>query len=429
MRIQKCSPLVNFKSNITFDIGGSQREGSCKIRYSTSKEDDKIYTASTTVNNLGQTTFEDSEDFINQIVKKVKKVQTNNASNISDMGYPASENKIQSMTVFIPSYTSYDFAYYLPNHKNKEHRPLKDLDFSDIRKKLKAAGVDIAPNMKFTLLQDAMGTGLAMAKRLYDNDMLAKGKYYTACITGGGCGVANIERTDDDYVIIKSTGSGYLSQSMSLQKVSKAGASAPALILNFCRAFGLNDEMVDDIQSCHKAEFVLNCPINYKKDVKTDKLAKLLDETGKFNVETVDNKYHIDIKPEYKKDYDISRRSAIDKYCLALARLAIIKKNEGSNGLIVTGPLAKAINNSAKTYYNRNISEWITGHLLGSFNTYELEKIQKTYDFKVFCDERFAIDDNTECKKFAHKVEFVSPERGNWIKLKIADLEDNSLNY
>jgi len=98
----------------------------------------------------------------------------------------------------------------------------------------------------------------SLFRKLELADMLEKGKYYTACITGGGCGVANIEMTDDDHVIIKSTGSGYLSDGMnSLMKVSKAGASAPALIRNFCRSFGLNDEMVEDIQSCHKAEFVL----------------------------------------------------------------------------------------------------------------------------------------------------------------------------
>ena len=33
----------NFKSNITFDIGGSQREGSCKIYYASTPKDELIY--------------------------------------------------------------------------------------------------------------------------------------------------------------------------------------------------------------------------------------------------------------------------------------------------------------------------------------------------------------------------------------------------
>lgn len=433
MRINRVPPPLhqpNFKSNITFDIGGSQREGSCKIYYATTKEDDEIYTAKTTVNVLGKSQFEDSDDFIDKIIEKVKAVQENNSKNVKDMGYSESENILRSMTVFIPSYTSGQFAYYLPNHKNLSDRPLKDLDFSDVKNRLIEQGVKIAPDMQFRLLQDAMGTGLAVTKRLYDNDMLSKGKYYTACITGGGCGVANIEMTDDENVIVKSTGSGYLSEGMALQKVSKAGACAPALIKNFCKAFGMNEEMVEDIQSCHKAEFVLNCPVNLKRDVKTSKLVELLEETGKFDINRENGEcYKIDVKDEYRDLYDMSRRSAIDKYCLAFARFAIIKKNEGSNGLIITGPLARAVNKTAKENYQMGISEWVTGHLLGSFNTYELDKMQETYHFKIMCDERFFLDDNTACKKLAHKTKFVSPERGNWVKINVKDLQDNNSDY
>ena len=39
----------NFKSNITFDIGGSQREGSCKIYYASTPKDELIYKENTTV--------------------------------------------------------------------------------------------------------------------------------------------------------------------------------------------------------------------------------------------------------------------------------------------------------------------------------------------------------------------------------------------
>ena len=127
------SKQMSFKSNVTFDIGGSQREGSCKIYYATSEKDDVIYTTKTTVNVLGKTRFENSNDFKNQIVKKLKNVQANNRNNIKDMGYPEEENTIKSMTIFIPSYTSKAFAYYLPNHKNNDDRPLKDLDFSDMK--------------------------------------------------------------------------------------------------------------------------------------------------------------------------------------------------------------------------------------------------------------------------------------------------------
>ena len=416
----------NFKSNITFDIGGSQREGSCKIYYASTPKDELIYKENTTVNDLGNSKFKNSDDFINQIIKKIGRIQRDNKKAIKEKGYPADENALKNVAIFIPSYTSKDFAFYLPNHRNFDNKPLKDLDFSNFKERLEANGIEVAPDMKFKVLQDAMGTGLAMTKRLYQLGMLSAGKYYTACITGGGCGISNIEVVDKDKVIVKSSGSSYLSQSLSLQKVSRAGASAPAVIENFCRAMGFNDELIDDIKACHKAEFTMTEETTYPKNIKTQRLKELLLDTQKFEIAKEDNdSFTIKIKDEYKNKYNIARRNAIDKYCLALARLAIIKKTEGSNGMIITGTLANAVNDAAKKNYGPGIAEWTMQHLTQSFNSYELDKMQKTYNFQVMCDDRFFIDNNTECKELVHIAEFVNPERGNWLKIDMNELAKN----
>ena len=286
------------------------------------------------------------------------------------------------------------------------------------------SGIDVAPDVKIKIVQDAMGTGLAMTKRLYDLGMLNEGKYYTACITGGGCGISNIEMVDNEKVIVKSTGSGYLSQSLNLQKVSRAGASAPAVIENFCRAMGMNDELIDEIKSCHKAEFTTSESTTYEKDVKTEKLKELLLESHKFEIKKEDeNSFTIRVKDAYKGKFNAARRNAIDKYCLALARLAIIKKNEGSNGMIITGKLAHALDDTAKRVYKQGIADWTMQHLSQSFNSYELDKMQSAYHFEVMCDDRFFIDNNTECGELAHLSEFVNPVRGNWLKLDIKHLK------
>ena len=418
-----------FKSNITFDIGGSQREGSCKIYYASTPKDELIYKENTTVNDLGNSKFKNSDDFINQIIKKIGRIQRDNKKVIKEKGYPVEENALKNVAIFIPSYTSKDFAFYLPNHRNFDNKPLKDLDFSNFKERLEANGIEVSPDMKFKVLQDAMGTGLAMTKRLYQLGMLSAGKYYTACITGGGCGISNIEVVDKDKVIVKSSGSSYLSQSLSLQKVSRAGASAPAIIENFCRAMGFNDELIDDIKACHKAEFTMTETTTYPKNIKTEKLRELLLDTQKFEL-VDDNKdsFTIKIKDEYKEKYNIARRNAIDKYCLALARLAIIKKTEGSNGMIITGTLANAVNEAAKKSYGIGVADWTMQHLTQSFNSYELDKMQKTYNFQVMCDDRFFIDNNTECKELVHIAEFVNPERGNWLKIDMNDLAKNHDN-
>lgn len=417
----------SFKSNITFDIGGSQREGSCKIYYASTVDDTPLHTESTTVNDLGKNKFIDSSDFINQIVKKIGRVQRESRKEIKEKGYPKEENALKNVTIFLPSYTSNNFAYYLPNHRNMEGYPLKDLNFNDLKRRLVDSGVEVAPDLKIKIAQDAMGTGLAMTKRLYDLGMLKEGKYYTAVITGGGCGISNIEVPDNEKVIVKSSGSSYLSQSLSLQKVSRAGASAPAVIENFCRAMGINDELIDKIKACHKAEFTTSESTTFPKNVKTEELKKLLLETKKFEIKKEDEEsFTIRVKDEYRGKFNTARRNAIDKYCLALARLAIIKKNEGSNGMIITGKLAHALDETAKKVYKQGIADWTMQHLSQSFNSYELDKMQATYHFEVMCDDRFFIDNNTECGELAHLSEFVDPARGNWLKLDMKHLKKNA---
>lgn len=423
---QKYKKNIAFKSDITFDIGGSQREGSCKIAYAATKDSNSLYSEDTTVNDLGKTKFKDSNDFIDHLVKKIKKVQKDGTKIVRAQGYNKDENAIKNVTIFLPSYTSKNQAFYLPNHHNINGKPLKDLDFSNLKERLLDNGVKVASDMNFKVVQDAMGTGLAMTKRLYDNGMLEPGKYYTAVITGGGCGVANIEVPDDEKVIIKSTGSRYFVQGLNMQKVSREGASAPAFIENFCKTLGMNEELIDDIKSCHKAEFTTSEECQLPRNVKTERLGKLLQESGKFDVD-MDNSDFITtrIKDEYKGRFNSARRNAISKYCLALAGLGSIKKNEGSNGMIITGKFARAIDETARKYYGQGLAEWTMRHMSQSFDSYELEKVQQAaYHFKVICDNRFFIDNNTECGKLAHRAEFINPVRGNWLKISMKELAD-----
>lgn len=409
-----------FKSNITIDIGGSQREGSCKVYYASTGKDEEFYSEHKTVNDLGKDRFENDKDFITQIVNKIKNIQEASRPIVALKGYGEEENALKNVAIFLPSYTNGETAFYLPNLRNDMDKPLKNLDFSNLKEELVKAGVEVDENMNFKLLQDAMGTGLATAKRLYENGMLDIGNYYTACITGGGCGIANIEAIDEDSVIIKSSGSSYLSQGMNLQKVSRAGASAPALIENFCKAMGLNEEETADLKSCYKAEFVLSEEVTYVKDPRTKKLKEYLQNTQMFEVTHEDEKeYTIKLKEEYSDKYDKARRNAIDKYCFALASFAIIKKNEGSNGMVVTGKLAKAINDTASKKYGQGLGDWVMQHLTQSFNSYELDKLQDAYHFKVMCDERFFIENNTECGELVHLAKFIGNKRFNWLKLDL----------
>ena len=186
---------------------------------------------------------------------------------------------------------------------------------------------------------------------------------------------------------------------------------------------GFNEEMINDIKSCSKAEFVLSPQVRFKKVDKTEKLKDLLLETGAYEcIEEDATAYVLHVKEEYAEKFQLARDNAINKYCLALARLAIIKKTEGSNGMIITGALANAIDQCVKYSNKRGVADMVMQHLTQSFNTYELDKMQPLYGFKVFCDKRFAIDNNTECGELVHLAKFVGNTRRNWLRLKVSDL-------
>ena len=157
-----------------------------------------------------------------------------------------------------------------------------------------------------------------------------------------------------------------------------------------------------------------------KKDEKTEKLKNLLLRTEKYNLDSEDtNTYTMSVKKEYDDLYTLSQKNAIDKYCHAFARLAIIKKTEASNGLVITGPLARALNKTASEKFGMGVSEWVKYHMKNTFDSHELEIMQDNYDFKVLCDDRFMVFDNTACKELSHKISFVEPKRGNWIQINV----------
>ncbi len=426
-KISTYNHVPTFKSNVVVDIGGSQREGSCKMRYETTEDTQPILTEDTTVNDLGKSRFQDACDFKNHIVKRIGKVQKDGRRIVKEKGYDPSENAIKNVTIFLPSYTSDNYAFYLPNHRNINDRPLKDLDFRNLKKEMIDSGLEIAPDMKFKVLQDAMGTGIAVTQRLYDNGMLNEGSYYTAVITGGGCGIANIEMPDSEKVIIKSSGSRYFIQGNNMVKVSAEGASAPSFIRNFCKSMKMNDELIEDIKSCHRAEFTTSEVSKLPRNVKTEKLKELLLESGMFEINDKNPDFIITkVKDQYRNRFDQARRHAIHQYCLALAGLGSIKKNEGSNGMIITGKFARALDMVARKHYKQGLAEWTMRLMAQSYDSYEIEKMQQAaYHFEVMCDDRFFIDNNTECGKLAHKVEYVNPIRGNWIKLNVANLKND----
>ena len=59
------------------------------------------------------------------VVNKISKIQKEGRKEIKEKGFPVEENAIKNVAIFLPSYTMADKAFYLPNIRNKEDKPLK----------------------------------------------------------------------------------------------------------------------------------------------------------------------------------------------------------------------------------------------------------------------------------------------------------------
>ena len=141
-----------------------------------------------------------------------------------------------------------------------------------------------------------------------------------------------------------------------------------------------------------------------------DGLKELLQATGCYHFEGD----MVFVKESYTRKFNHARMVAIDHYADALARFGIIKENEGANGMIVTGPLAMAIDGVYKQLGYKGLAEVIDNKIIENYNTRELDKIKQYYGFEVICDDRFKLEDNTECKDLIVNSEFAGNNRYNW---------------
>ena len=310
---------------------------------------------------------------------------------------------------------------------------MSDIDLNQITNMLKEKGVKLAKDFKISTFQDSMGSGLAVAKKLHDKGMLHAGDHYSVIITGGGCGVSNIRAIADDKAIVDATGSSYFTNEQGLVKIANAGASASKLINNFCNAFGIEKQIGPQIASCGIGQVATSEIFMIPKNAQGKKLKNLLLSLKKYAPEdstdphsklvlkpmyTLYDKNSIRVTDDFSKDFKHARLSAIDKYASSLAKFAVIKENEGANGLIITGPLGFALDSALRKHHASSLSEMIARKIYESYNTQELDQIKNHNKFKVICNPEFNLPDNTEARNLALQSELVGENRYNWLLMK-----------
>ena len=401
MKVQ-ATDRTNFTAKILVDIGGSVKENSCKINILSNDGKDSFIKEKTIVNTPGERTYKSNDDFLDKLGGRIAPL----VKQLQKMDIPKEEKKINELIFFVPGYAHNNKLIYADNIRQANGKGSESVDFNEIKTRnaaFKHSGVRV--------VQDAMGCGIKVADELHKAGLLDKGSHYAVAITGGGCGIANIRAIDDDKAIVDASGSSYFTNTQGIVKIANMGASAPALIKNFCNAFGIDKALGEEIAKYGVGQMVTRH--SFRLPEGKDGLKEMLKATGRYHFEGD----MVFVKESYTKKFNHARMYAVEHYADALARFGIIKENEGANGMIVTGPLAMAIDGVYQQLGYNGLAEVIEDKIIENYNTRELDEIKRFYGFKVICDDRFKLEDNTECKDLIVNSEFAGNNRYNWIEV------------
>jgi len=414
----------SFSSRFLVDVGGSVSENSLKALLIANKSNDTVCKLKYIVNDQGKRVYDGTQDFLKKLAGRMAECYKKGLEN------NPKDKVVKEAVFFMPGSVYNNKLLYADNIRGANGMGMSDIDFNLIPKYLKEKGVRLAKDFKIRLFQDSMGSGLAIAQKLFDKNMLHAGDHYSVAITGGGCGISNIRAINDVSAIVDATGSSYFTNEQGLVKIANAGASASKLINNFCNAMGINKQISPEIAKCGIGQVVTSEIFRIPDNAQGKKLKDLLLSLKKLapkdsadpssekiykNIYALHDENNIKVADDFSRDYKHARFSAIDKYAESLAKFAVIKENEGANGLIVTGPLGFALDKALRKHHSSSLSEMISQKISEAYNSFELDKIRDSHKFKVICNPEFSLSDNTEARDLALKSELVGKERFNWL--------------
>lgn len=412
MLISKINSNFNFRGQGVTDSGASVEESSFKIA-SANNQGIIIKKAKTTINTPGKLTFENSKDYVTRSVSKFAQ------------NYYESDPKtgLTRLTMFAPGYVYKDEIVETPNLKGKDGKALSSISFANVKKMLLAQKIKLAKNFKFLVLQDSMGIGLSTIRNMVANDakagtekMLTPGKNYCVMMTGGGCGIAQIEALTDGKILVKGAGSNYLSSAKQSLRVSDEGASVKAVLKEFgAHLFPENEKVGEELVQAGIGQIVQSEKVSVEANTKSQKLMDALAKTGKY-ILTHDKKTNnitFEIKPEFSKEFKTARDYSIRKYAHAIARFLPNRLAEGPNGLIITGPFAFGLDDCLKKNSSTTLPDLIKEEFR-TFATKEYLNIMKKHNFKIICDrEHFGVTDNTDCAEILNYVRTCGDRRNS----------------
>lgn len=348
-----------------------------------------------------------SSDYLNGLKNRIKDFINNEKIKDKISRQEGDGNLLKGIALFVPGATVNNIAKILPNLKDKDNNPLRDVDFKDIKKINKDTDINVLA------LNDMAGAAAFAAKRLKS---LYNGLKAAVCMTGGGCGVASIKVVNGETIVV-TTELGHVRGLNNRKSVEKEGASVPAMINNYAESLSLSENDKKKLLGVGNAKVVTQYPLILDKNTKE---ANNLKETGLFEEKIKNNKVEMTLKNVTKEKHAKASKEAINAYLDSVAQIAHIEAAKGTNEFILTGPLVQGVKKATQNL-GMNFDQEIRDRaikLLGPGG----QAMADLYKFNV--SSIIEIPDNTLGGPSLLNGNFVSEARGNWVGIPTRTLKD-----
>jgi len=501
MRINNINPRASFGHKIIIDIGASNPKGTMKALVK-SESGEVIYKTDGTLNTTSRgfscydtytrTYDEGQSDFISKlhdVIKNVHDEVVEKEKNGEIQFESTRDSKLTGVAVFVPGTTftmcKDDRIAFIPNLKNAYGDTLENIDFKAYEKAIKAGddrtvSFNVSDDFELEVTKDLGGTGLGIAKKMADKDMLKPGDYIMGIMTGGGFGSVDIKvKGHEQYPVvefetsesriyltgnvlmydkIKKTVSDILKSDNPneqlrkltandnkelvelipiLGKIGRQGVSVKSHLKCFFEALDLDvskyeyNELINLALEIGDARIVADdfMYISKKDGALVEKVKKCKyfeeiesdkDDKLKFTL----NKKVLD--PDKIKE---ARIHAVNDYANAVSLISINKINDCINKVVLVGPFAQGLNRHVKENPEDYGATDLTDLILQKINTNidpkhadlpTTKRLMKLYNFEIICDPEINISNNTDCGELLlqKKLSF-TPNRGSWFSIPL----------
>lgn len=369
--------------------------------------------------------FKKNEDYVNGISEQISKFAAKNTGTINKLR--GTDKQLKAVMIYAPGAAIDNKIGVIKNLVLENEEPLKNIDFNDVLTNLKQTypqnGLKIAPKAKLIATNDMIGTGGALLNKLLEIPNKIKNGYRASFyMAGGGLGAGEIEVVDNK-VLLKSTEGGHVRASgtgENIKVLESYGASSTALITNFAKALGIDKENIKNLVSTANGRIVTDYVI---KTDKADEIAAL-QKTELFNEKISGDKHSFSLAGIDKATHEKACKKTINKFIEALAIGSSNKIIEGSNDIILTGPLTKGVGFTIKEnphmFKNQTLTQLIMKRASKLMDAAG-ESMSKLYNINIIDD--IPVSNNTQGGLTALKGEFAGEGRGNWLLIPLKALK------